>query len=384
MLELDIETINVPNEPSSTTIAQKQRRENKAMATSTFMTEQQPTIETKKEPFIGAIRFDRKMIALICWFLGGIFLDGWAHNHGLVDKTFFTPWHAVLYSGYAACAAYLVVTVFINHKRGYRWQQAIPGGYELSLLGAPLFLIGGVGDLVWHTLFGFEVGIEPLLSPTHLVLAFSGLLIMSGPFRAAWRRADCGTKQGWATLFPAIISLIAILSIFTFFTSFAHPFVQTGLVTDTNIGDGDKSRGATAILLQAGILMGVILLALRRWRLPVGTMTLMLTLNIALMSVFGHEDQYKLIPLAAFSGVIADVLLWRLKPSVTRPDALRLFAFAVPVVFYLNYFVPIMLHNHGISWSIHLWLGSTVMAGIVGLALSYLLVPPRGPNEQME
>jgi hypothetical protein len=102
------------------------------------------------------------------------------------------------------------------------------------------------------------------------------------------------------------------------------------------------------------------------------------------MSVFGHADQYKLIPVAMISGVIADLLLWWLKPSVAKPDALRLFAFAVPVVFYLNFFVSIMIHNHGISWSIHLWLGSSVMAGIVGLVLTYLLVPPTSPVEYQE
>jgi len=354
------------------------------MATSTLMTGQPSTIGAKKGQFIGGMRFDRVMTIFICWFLGGLFLDAWAHNHGLVDKTFFTPWHAVLYAGYIACAACLTVTVYINHTRRYSWQEAIPGGYELSLMGVPLFLIAGAGDLVWHTLFGFEVGIEPLLSPTHLVLAFSGLLIMSGPFRAAWRRSDAGTRHDWASLLPAIISMTAILSLFTFFTSFAHPFVQTGLVTDATVGDGEKSRGAAAILLQSGILTGVILLALRRWRLPVGSMTLVITLNIALISVFGHQDQYKLIPVAMISGVIADLLLWRLRPSLARPEALRLFAFAVPVAVYLNYFVAIMINNQGIAWSIHLWLGSTVMAGIVGLVLSYLLVPPQGPIEQAE
>jgi len=354
------------------------------MVNSSIMNEQTVLIEAQKKHFIGGIRFDRVMTIFICWFLGGLFLDAWAHNHGLVDKTFFTPWHAVLYSGYAASAACLVVAVFINHTRGYRWQQAIPGGYELSLLGVPLFLAAGVGDMIWHILFGFEVGIEPLLSPTHLMLALSALLIMSGPFRAAWRRADPVSTNSWATLLPAIISLTAILSLLTFFTSFAHPFVQTGLVTDSYVGDGEKSRGAAAILLQAGILMGIILLALRRWRLPVGTLTLVITLNIALMSVFGHEDQYKLIPVALLSGVIADILLWRLKPAVTRPEALRLFAFTVPVVFYLDYFVPLMIRNGGIPWSIHLWLGSSVMAGVVGLVLSYLLVLPRGPVERVE
>lgn len=331
------------------------------------------------KPAIGGINFDRVIISLCSWLLGGVYLDGWAHNHGLVDKTFFTPWHAVLYSGYAATAIFLLLTIVLNHKRGYRGLHAIPKGYELSVLGVPLFLVAGVGDLIWHTLFGFETGVEPLLSPTHLVIAWSGLLITSGPLRAAWRRADTGLAPGWANLFPAMLSLLAILSISTFFTSFAHPFVEVGFVTKPNSND-DISWGVASILLQTGLLMGIILLVLRRWRLPLGTLTLILTLNIALMSVF--KDQYLFIPVALVSGVLADLLLWWLKPSVTRPDALRLFAFGVPILFYLNYFGAILALTGGISWSVHLWLGTTVMAGLVGLALSYLLVPPRVSLEQ--
>ena len=32
------------------------------------------------------------------WAVTGLFLDGWSHNHHR-PETFFTPWHAVLYSG---------------------------------------------------------------------------------------------------------------------------------------------------------------------------------------------------------------------------------------------------------------------------------------------
>jgi len=34
------------------------------------------------------------------WLMIGIFIDGWAHNtQGEALETFFTPWHAVFYSG---------------------------------------------------------------------------------------------------------------------------------------------------------------------------------------------------------------------------------------------------------------------------------------------
>ncbi len=327
---------------------------------------------TTRESPQSSIKFDRLMIILVCWFVGGLFIDGWAHNHGLVDKTFFTPWHALLYSGYVANAALLTFTFVRNHLRGQRWSEAIPDGYQLALLGVPIFAIAGVGDLIWHTLFGFEVGIEPLLSPTHLLLAFSAILIMSGPLRAAMRRDIPVESQNWATLLPAILSMTAVLSVFTFFTSFVNPFVQTWTLQATF--DDGKELGIASVLFLAGIQMGLVLVALRRWRLPIGTLTFVFTINVALMGVF--NDNYPLIPVATLAGLIADFLIWWLQPSTTRPEALRLFAFSVPVIFYLCYFVPIIL-TIGITWKIHLWLGSCVMAGLIGLGLSYLMVPPR-------
>jgi len=336
--------------------------------------------EATRVPFIGGIGFDRLTAAFGCWFIGGLYLDGWAHSHGLVDKTFFTPWHAILYSGYFVCVLALIVAVTMNHLRGRAWLSAIPRGYELTLLGTPLFIAAGIGDMVWHILFGFEIGIEPLLSPTHLLLAFSGTLILGGPLRAAWQRTDPIETHSWATLLPALLSLFAIFSVFTFFTEFAHPFVQTWAVTNAH-GDTDKSLGAADVLLQAAIMMGVVLFALSRWRLPFGTFTLILTLNVALVSVL--NDEYRLIPGVLLAGIVADLFYWFLKPSTVRKDALRIFSFIMPVFYYLCYFVTLMTTS-GITWSIHLWLGSSVIAGALGLALSYLLVPPASPLKYEE
>src|SRR5260370_4551066 len=236
------------------------------MASTSVMNEQLVLSEIQKKHYIGGIRFDRVITIFICWFLGGLFIDGWAHNHGLLDKAFFTPSHAFLYSGYAANGVLLLATLVRNHLRGQRWHEAIPDGYQLALLGVPVFAIAGVGDLIWHTLFGFEVGIEPLLSPTHLLLAFSGVLIMSGPLRAAMRRDIPVETQNWATLLPAILSMTAILSVFTFFTSFVNPFVQTWTLQATF--DDGKALGAPSILLLAGNQTGLVLQALRSRKLP--------------------------------------------------------------------------------------------------------------------
>jgi hypothetical protein len=61
--------------------------------------------------------------------------------------------------------------------------------------------------------------------------------------------------------------------------------------------------------------------------------------------------------------------------------ALRLFAFAAPVVSNSMYFLGLFAIK-GIAWSVHLWMGPIVMAGIVGLLLSYVLVPSQKLREQ--
>jgi hypothetical protein len=338
---------------------------------------QQETKPASAQP-PGGLLFDAMMVVFSCWFMGGLFLDGWAHTHIPQLETFFTPWHAVLYSGYLSVALFLVISLYRNHARGYAWSRALPSGYELSLLGAGIFAVSGVADMIWHILFGIEQNVEALLSPTHLGLATGGILCMSGPLRAAWRRPE-GVTRGWRALLPMLFSVTFIFSVFTFFTEYAHPFVRltaSFIYTEFYFGvQTSISLGLVSILFQAGLLAGIVLLVVRRFTLPFGAFTMMFTINIALLSILGNH--YDLIPAAALGGLGADLLYWLLKPSTKRQDMLRLFAFAVPALFFLCYFLNLEIIQ-GIQWSIHLWLGSVFMAGIIGLLLSYLVVPLRG------
>lgn len=349
----------------------------------------------RAEP-LGSVGFDWGMVALCAWFQVGGYLDGWAHLHIPELETFFTPWHAVLYSGFLAVAALTAGALIRNHARGYPWRLALPDGYGLTLLGVVIFAGGGAGDMLWHALFGIEVDVEALLSPSHLVLALGAALIHTGPLRSAWRRS--GTQaQGWFAQLPMVFSLALVLSLFTFFTQYSHPFSRpwpaagnrpTSTVFPVESPDPlfrgggipglfvAQATGVANILLQSGLLIGVVLLAVRRWgwSLPPGSLTIVFTLNAILMGFM--RDTAALIPGAALAGLVADLLLKQLKPSVTRPGALRLFAFAVPAIYYLLYFLTLML-GKGIWWSVHLWAGAIVLAGVVGWLLSYLLVPPR-------
>jgi len=112
--------------------------------------------------------------------------------------------------------------------------------------------------------------------------------------------------------------------------------------------------------------------------LPFGALTLMFTLNGLLMSVFNDQTVLALPMLGA--GIAADILLWQRgrlsgKPSADQRMRFSLFAFIVPVLLYALYFLALQM-TQGIEWTIHLWLGSIFMAGIIGLFVSFLTVSP--------
>ena len=288
--------------------------------------------------------------------------------------TFFTPWHGILYSGLLFGGLVPIVALIRTHRHGAAWQGAIAPGYGLSLLGIPLFIGGGLFDLVWHSLFGIEVSTEALLSPSHLILALAGALIVAGPLRAALRRDDERGAPSWPSRLAVVLSLSLtyLLSLFTFFTAFVQPF-HLPLAAVRSAGEAVVELGVASVLVQAAMYTGFILFGLLRCRLPAGSITPLLTVNVALQSVL--HDEYRLIPVALGAGIAADLLLAWLRPSAGRVRMLRLFAFLTPVVLYLLYFLVLGL-TQGVAWSIHLWLGATVLAGVVGLLLSYCFVPP--------
>ena len=331
----------------------------------------------EKGQVAGGVKFDWFILIACTWMLGGGYLDAWAHNH-IPLETFFTPWHAVLYSGLLAVLTFHFGALMRNRLKGYSWRNALPEGYGLSLVGIIGFAVGGVGDMIWHIPFGIELNIDGALSPTHLELALCIGLIVAGPFRAAWKRSNDPTNPRFVSFLPTILSLAYTLSAITLISQLAHPFVFLWPAGTQQDPFSFQALAVVSIILQSILLMGVFFLAIRRWRLPFGTFTVILTLNITLLSFM--QDHYLLIPASALAGFIADLLYWKLKPSVSRPDAVRLFGFVVPFVLYLLYFLTLMLTT-GIFWTIHLWLGSTVVAGIAGWLLSYMLVPPRIPGE---
>ena len=72
----------------------------------------------------------RLLIFSMIWFFSGAWIDSSAHTYLIDDiETFFTPWHGVLYSGYA-CS--VLVAMYIKNKmKDYK--------FDVGVLGAVIF-----------------------------------------------------------------------------------------------------------------------------------------------------------------------------------------------------------------------------------------------------
>lgn len=314
-----------------------------------------------------SLGFDWLMTLLSVWFVGGLFVDGWAHTHDQVDQSFFTPWHAILYSGWMVVAFFLVTHALVRRAHGNTWRTALPQGYFPSLIGAVGFGIGGLGDMAWHIAFGIEKGTEALLSPTHLVLAVSMGLIASGPLRAQIKES----RAGFVQQLPAVVSLALTLSVVTFFTQATHPVAQLWGTRNWHNYQSDDFA-ATALLLGGATFAAATLFALKLGKPVPGAFTLIFGLNAFAMG-YVNGDSYPQTAVWAFviGGLVLDVAcaaLTRVRPS-TRASVL---AALTPAVLLGAYFVSVHFLLSGLAWRIHFWMGILVMTALGGLLLSKL------------
>ncbi len=335
----------------------------------TVETRTHPTGETLAKP---SLQFDWVMSILGLWLMVGTYLDGWAHNN-IADQleSFFTPWHAVLYAGFFATAAALGIAWLRSLRRADR---SLSPGYRLSLVGALVFVLGGVGDAIWHTLFGIEVNLDALFSPTHILLFVGGTLLVTGPLRTAWGQFAAQPRH--LAPWTAVISLAFVLQTLVFMFQYASPLIWPWASMPTeNAGPYfPRALGFSGIMLHTAFLMGVVLFGLRRWKLPTGSVTFLFGLTALTLIAMRYNEEYgpSLGLAQLLAGVLADLLLYRLGD---RPGAVRILSFGVPIVLFALYFLA-LAWTGGILWSVHLWLGAIAMSGLVGLIVSYLVIPP--------
>src|ERR1700738_3370788 len=133
--------------------------------------------------------FDLTFALVTMLSIAGLFLDIRSHATYGADQSIFSQYHLLFYSATVMAGLFLAYTGITNLQAGYRWSDALPACYSLSLAGIIFFGVDGCIDLTTHAIWGFETGIEALTSPTHLGL-FAGIFVF-GPRLGTQHTVDC-------------------------------------------------------------------------------------------------------------------------------------------------------------------------------------------------
>lgn len=326
-------------------------------------------------PVDAGVDFDLKVTAARLVVTVGIYLDGWSHLFlPPAANVALTPWHGVLYAGMLINVAVIGGEMLRQRRLGRRWVDTPPAGYGLAVLAGAGFVVGTIGDLAWHALFGSEAELETLLSPSHLLLNASGVLTAVAPLRAAWYRGPLA--PGWRAALPVVASGVYVLLLLCFITQFAHPFMhpvalETRQVTfAVGIGDMLQAFGVAAVVLQSALLAAVATLLLsRNWQLPFGWVTFLVVGH--LVFVIALVGQWSLLPAAVVGGLLGDVVAVRLGgPSRLRLRTLALGG-GLPGALYGAYFLSLLATGR-LAWGPSLWIGAIVVAVAVGLLVATL------------
>ncbi|MGH1489034.1 MAG: hypothetical protein ACRBK7_06500 [Acidimicrobiales bacterium] len=314
-------------------------------------------------------REDLVTLLLALWTLIGLLVDAFYHSTDPGLESFWTPWHGLFYSGFTATAAWLGWMALKRNTGTGHWLDWAPQGYRTALIGVVLFAIGGVGDAIWHTIFGVETSIDALLSPTHLFLFAGLLMILSAPLRSAWLRDDSPQPKMSEFIVP-LASLVFTSTLVAFMLSYAWaPGMIEGMQIPYSPDDGFSELIAEKVVMAVIIttlVMFVPLLAVGlRWRLPFGSATFFLTfLSIAI--ALGFDEEVIGVPAAIAAGLVFDLLI-----SV---GAGRKVVTAVPpLVLWGLLFATVGTTEEGLGLAPEIWGGAVVLASMALLTVEMLI-----------
>lgn len=329
-----------------------------------------------------------ELIFLFCvfWVMVGLCLDGWAHRYQPELESFFTPWHAVFYTGFIAGTAWVAFMIYRRRATVSSLRAAIPDGYQLAIVGLGVFAVGGIGDGFWHTIFGVEVGLDALLSPTHLLLLVGMLAAATAPIRAAWRRPPTATALGFTAFLPVTLSLAASTTGVAFFFLYANGFSNWPMTRGYQPGYDEAlaSLGIYSFLATTAILLFSVMFVLRRWQPPFGVFTtIFTTVGIFMSGLDAFQSSWQILA-PIVGGLVTDIVVGIPFASQKQPaDSARAKAIVCGTVTPLAMWSVSTAAHHlawGIQWPPELWLGSIVMASLVGMAMALLAHPARWPS----
>jgi hypothetical protein len=303
-------------------------------------------------------------LALGTCLTAGLFLDGYAHTYVIDTETedFFTPWHGVFYASFAVLAAWVALVGYRRRQPG-PFLDWFPASYRPALAGLLVFAAGGAGDAIWHTAYGVEVGIDALLSPTHLLLFAGGLLILWTPVRSSAARGDGSAALAVGTVALVTAGLVFFVQ-YLWYVPQLH-FARQPFEAGTGEGVWAVQQFFGGAVATTVVLVGPLLLIARRWALPFGA-ALTVWGGAAGLEALAFSRELRPVLLVALGGLAFDAAHRAVPPG---PWRLRAAASAGPAALFAGYLVAAS-RDGDLGWPPEIWGGLVLLAGFVGLGLA--------------
>ena len=355
-------------------------------------------------PLPGQRGYDFVVLGLGLWCMTGLLIDVWAHTNGEVDDSFFTKWHAVWYSGATAYSAFILFALWRlaeippNLTPSGLWAFAtnVPKGYGASVAGIAIFGFSGFADMLWHSFFGIEGGLDILLSPSHLGLLIGLILTVMAPVFSGWQDPLSG-KDGLTSQLVLIFGLAAAWVPILLITGQWDIFqleVADYCYLGNNCGPGYEdslSIGVVASMVPTTIATGLILTFARRWTPAPGAM-LVLFLFWGMSNYAMENLDVSYIYYGFIIGILVEILSHFFLRNY-RPIA---FAITLPIVMLGTKMLATIaavsqgsqwaITAHGevfiqpYGWTIHATSGSIIISCVMCALLAAAMHPPVLPN----
>jgi hypothetical protein len=244
-------------------------------------------------------------------------------------------------------------------------------GYGWGWVGVAIFALGGAGDMLWHLTFGIEIGLDALVSPTHVLLLTGGVLLLTCPLRTA---AATG-KDRWS----AVVSLAAATSLAGFFLSYASVFADPGarepLVTlpedlpEHRAAELPVIAGLGGYLVCTVLLVAPVLYLRRRSLLPPGSVAILVS-AVAIPAATLSQLVFLTPAMAAVAGGSLVDLILTIWPGLPDP----LLASLVPALMWTGQLFG-LAGSGQLRWPPQLWAGVVVLTALLAATLTWLLAP---------
>ena len=314
--------------------------------------------------------------------LAGGATDDWAHTNRLSQikpEGFFTPYHALLYTGLLSTSAW---TIFLAYRRREYvqvwWRDAWPAGYKIGGLGSVMVVFGGMGDMIWHSVFGVETGLDAQLSPSHLCIFLGTVLVCSCPMRSWWASGEGGWRAVtgvFSMTFPATMGMHT----FTFLSAFGSKAPTLPYIHDTN-GPSEHAAvaGFNSYIVTTAMLMIPIMWSMRRRVTPGMAAGVFAIAAVFEMIRYDHRPPLLVAALLAIAGAgLADYVIMRIE-AVRGPNAtlrLPLYGFIIPAFAWSGHMLGLEIGS-GIRWQAELWTGTLILCAALGALLGGLASQP--------